>query len=254
MKINKWYFCINEKGFRGSLDLIKVAVGSARKNTDLVPVCIYNGGNVEHIDQLSALGAKVIRHNSVFESDLKVGYGEKFDVFSGHWLRVDIPIIEEEEEFVLYTDNDVFFKEAPLDNVTPDVLAAAPEFDLQNLDYFSSGVMVLNVPNLRKTHGAFVDSIVKRLHGEFKYPAHDQESFNRFFSGQHTRLDPVMNWKPFWGINEDARIIHFHGPKPFHARKLAMGEGDRFMPAYQKLWSQSPEAYEHYSNLYEQFR
>ena len=29
------------------------------------------------------------------------------------------------------------------------------------------------------------------------------------------RLRPELNWKPYWGENADAKIIHFHGPKPF---------------------------------------
>jgi hypothetical protein len=24
-----------------------------------------------------------------------------------------------------------------------------------------------------------------------------------------------MNWKPYWEENREARIIHFHGPKPY---------------------------------------
>jgi hypothetical protein len=24
-----------------------------------------------------------------------------------------------------------------------------------------------------------------------------------------------LNWKPYWGENAQAKIIHFHGPKPF---------------------------------------
>ena len=29
------------------------------------------------------------------------------------------------------------------------------------------------------------------------------------------RLRPELNWKPYWGENAQARIVHFHGPKPF---------------------------------------
>ena len=29
------------------------------------------------------------------------------------------------------------------------------------------------------------------------------------------RLRPELNWKPYWGESAQAKIIHFHGPKPF---------------------------------------
>ena len=29
-----------------------------------------------------------------------------------------------------------------------------------------------------------------------------------------TMLPPRFNWKPYWGMDKDAVIVHFHGPKP----------------------------------------
>jgi hypothetical protein len=251
--LRHWYFCINEAGFDRSRGLLEVAVRSAAANTALTPICLYNGQNPAHVATLEALGVRVIRHRSLFEDDLRAGYGEKFDTFSGHWLRVDIPLIETREDFVLYTDVDVMFLAQPELAPKPALLAAAPEFDRSNLTYFSSGVMVLNIEGMQRVHAEFMAAIRARLHGAFKYPAHDQESFNRFFRGRNDRLPPECNWKPFWGVNEAARIVHFHGPKPAHARQIARGDGAGFMQIYRDLWAKAPEAYEHYARLFDRF-
>ena len=113
MVLRTWYFCINEAGFERSLGLLTAAVTSARRNTALRPVALYNGADPGHEAQLRALGAEVVRHRSSFEDDLRVGYGERFEAFSGHWLRVDLPLVAREEDVVLYTDVDVMFLRHP---------------------------------------------------------------------------------------------------------------------------------------------
>lgn len=34
------------------------------------------------------------------------------------------------------------------------------------------------------------------------------------------KLRPELNWKPYWGDYAEAKVIHFHGPKPFHQRHI----------------------------------
>jgi hypothetical protein len=29
-----------------------------------------------------------------------------------------------------------------------------------------------------------------------------------------------LNWKTYWGLNRDAAILHFHGPKPYNRAAL----------------------------------
>jgi hypothetical protein len=260
--LRKWYFCINAKGFADGLPQIAVAVASARANTALEPVCIYDGGDPAHTAALRRLGVQVVAHRSSFEDALRRGYGAAFETFCGHWLRVDLPLIEREEAFVLYTDIDVMFLGPPKLEARPRLLAAAPEFDRNRLDYFSSGVMVMNLPALRECHSSFVAAIRARLAGDFRYPAHDQESFNRFFGPSPMNrlrgrvfdpLDPVNNWKPFWGIEPDARIVHFHGPKSATIRafeRCGPIPGHEWLVA---LWQRDPAAYAHYATLWEGF-
>lgn len=260
----KWYFCVNEAGFDRSFPLVAVAVRSARANTALRPACLYNGADARHARRLANLGVEVVPHRSSLEAELRAGYGDSYDQFSGHWLRIDLPLIETEEEVVLYTDVDVMFLSPPSVDEPPPLLAAAPEFDIANTSYFNSGVMILNLPRLREVHEQFTAAIRRRLRGRFRYPAHDQESYNRFFGPSavnrlrgraYTPMSPTLNWKPYWGVNERASIVHFHGPKPRLARNLAAtAGGSRTGDTYKGLWQRAPEAYEVYVAMWQGYR
>ena len=259
----KWYFAVNGQGFERTLPLILAAVASARANTGLRPLCLYNGGEARHAHQLAAMGVEVVPHRSSLEPELRAAYGESFETFSGHWLRVDLPAIETEDEFVLYTDVDVMFL-APPRVEPPPLLAAAPEFEVGNTTYFNSGVMVLNLPRLREVQDEFTAAIRRRLGRRFRYPAHDQKSYNDFFGRgplnrlkgrAFTPMSPLLNWKPYWGVNPEASIVHFHGPKPRLVRRLAARRGEvPTSDTYKALWRRAPDAYEAYVAMWEGYR
>ena len=43
----------------------------------------------------------------------------------------------------------------------------------------------------------------------------DQGAYNEFYSGKFVvHRWPLFNWKPYWGFNARAKLVHFHGPKP----------------------------------------
>lgn len=261
MTPRKWYFCVNADGFARMYPLVAVAVASARANTSLRPVCLYNGDDPEHGRTLAKLGVEVVPHRSSLEAELRVAYGPKYDTYSGHWLRIDLPQLEREEDVVLYTDVDVMFLRQPSIEATPALLAAAPEFEIADTSHFNSGVMVMNLPQLREVHDAFIAAIRRRLLHRFTYPAHDQESFNRFFGASllnrvrgraYTPLSPLLNWKPYWGVNDEASIIHFHGPKPRMVHKLVAMDGELPTgPIYKALWRRDPDAYAAYVALWD---
>ena len=47
-----------------------------------------------------------------------------------------------------------------------------------------------------------------------KYGPLDQGAYNAFYQGRFdVHRSPVFNWKPYWGYNSGAKLIHFHGPK-----------------------------------------
>lgn len=251
--LRKWYFSINERGFDGCLDQITVATRSCLQKTSLVPHCVYGGSNAEHIRVMEDLGVKVIPHRISIEGDLSAAYQDRYTVFSGHWLRIDLPILETEEDLVLYTDTDVVFLKELEEIPSTELIAAAPEFKIDDYSKFNSGVMLMNLRNLRKVHGEFIESIKERLHNDFRYPAHDQESYNRFFRDKYTHMSPIYNWKVYWGVNPEAVILHLHGPKFHIANQLRAGDEKGVPPGHTRLWKKDPYAYVHYEKIFRQY-
>jgi lipopolysaccharide biosynthesis glycosyltransferase len=127
---------------------------------------------------------------------------------------------------VLYTDCDVMFTGDP-EPLIPDLrgsfLGVAPESDPEKPDDINSGVMILRLPALRVMDGAFQRFIEMNLARCAK--ATDQFAYQVFFRHGWKQLGPELNWKPYWGENPDARIVHFHGPKPFLRRVIEAGGG-----------------------------
>ena len=134
----KWYFAISELSLsRPGFDwkgMIRGAVNSAVRNTSLLPHLIYDGNTNTFIDELKSLGVVIVPHRiSCYDTLIDRGEKEKSAPgfvanYSGALLRTEIPIIEQEDTYVLYTDCDVMFLNEPaLSTVLPRYIAAAPE-------------------------------------------------------------------------------------------------------------------------------
>jgi hypothetical protein len=251
--VRKWYFAVNEAGLVRYRRLILTAVRSCLANTPLAPHCLYFGAPIDALRTLRKAGVQVIPHVPSLEPELKIGYGENYPTFAGHWLRADLPLVETEDPFVLYTDIDVLFlKWQPELLIRPTYLAVAPEHRVEDTDRFNSGVMVLNLENMRADLGNFHAAIRRRLLNNFKYPNHDQKSFNDHFSGRYDHLSPLMNWKPYWGRNDAASIVHFHGPKPNNVAAIRDGRYSG-KPSFVTIWQRNPDGYDYYAELWRSY-
>ncbi len=243
--LRKWYFCANERGLRNEFRLIRTAVLSARRNTSLVAHCVYDGQDCTELDWLLSEGVKVIRWTPSLEPELRHGYGEKYDTFRGHWLRIDIPILESEDPQILYTDIDVMFRRDPAAyGFSPRYVAVCEETRLGDRGHFNSGVMVMNLPALRAVRPWLLRQVRHRLTNDFRYPAHDQKSLNDFLLEEAEWMRPEFNWKPYWGPNEEAVIVHFHGPKPWHVAAIREGRAGTMKPAFRTLHDRAPAGYD----------
>ena len=86
--------------------------------------------------------------------------------------------------------------------------------------YGNAGIMLLNVDAMRRTHDAIVkwafqyEHLKAGLHFSVHGPL-DQGAYNKYYQGYFdVHTEPAFNWKPYWGYHADAKLIHFHGPKP----------------------------------------
>ena len=59
---------------------------------------------------------------------------------------------------------------------------------------------------------------------------------------QYEKLPIEFNWKPYWGYNPDARILHFHGIKPDgNTNNSGFNTTDEFYSEVFNKFSQLPE-------------
>lgn len=244
----KWFFACNDKSPE-FFPLIEGAVNSALQNTSLVPYFIYDGIENNFTEKLRGKGVNVINHRVSFYDELEKHYDEKgLAVASGAFLRCDIPIIETEDEFVLYTDCDVLFLKDFECELKPEYFACSSQTEKNNFRHFNTGVMLMNTKKLRESHQEFCNFIVKNLD---LLTAYDQTAYQIFYSNKNTKLDPKYNHKPYWGKDKNAIIIHFHGSKP---TTFTSEENIKNMHAtYYNLYKKNPEAYDFYLNVFKNY-
>lgn len=250
----KWYACLNDDGLSEYAEHLRVAIGSAIDVAKLEPHIVFDGDPARLYDAVGrsdfGLHSRVsMLRDEIARTPATAGWSP--NVARGTLLRLEIPLIEEADQFVLYTDCDVLFT-GPVDLslLRPKYFAAAPGHNPHNWHNLCSGVMLLNVPAMRKAHPYLMN--VARAHLGVPH-FYDQEVLNTAFLNRWDRLPLEAHWKPYWGPNPASTIVHFHGPKIAHVRML-MREGDHadLPEIYRTLYQNSVEGYAYYESLFAQ--
>ncbi len=262
----KWYAAISSYSSPEYIEMLETAIITCKRNTrfSINLICDKKNTVIEKIKDKH--GINVIYYSGkVFSTFIKkFQHDERLLGIAGTYLRADIPIVEETDDFVLYTDADVIFGNPNIGKTpipVPDYFAAAPEFDSNNWSYFNAGSMLMNVKNLKSDHKRFADFVIPNFEMLFNH-AHDQGAYNHLYKDMWTRLPVEYNWKPNWGINEKSVVVHFHGPKPkdienYFNNTLAKVKID--VPAdglalYKNMIERNLNSCKHYLNLYKSYR
>jgi hypothetical protein len=76
----------------------------------------------------------------------------------------------------------------------------------------------MNTHRLRESLPQFREYIARNL-AALEQESWDEAAYRWFYRDQDgplwNKLRPELNWKPYWGENPEAKIIHLHGPKPY---------------------------------------
>lgn len=239
----KWFFALNQQGneYEAYVEMLKVAVHTALKRTSLTPYFLYDGPENKLTSWLREKRVEIIHCRSFLYDRLRAIAKERRDplylsIGAGAFLRVEIPRITKmmgiRDRFILYTDLDVLFIDEVcdyLETLTPKFFAVAPEFSPIHPRRMNSGVMLMNLENLRKQDIFFrkfvsdnLESLVDKGWDQGAYKAfYGRKRMVRWFFGvKWNYLPPKYNWKPYWGDFSSAKIIHFHGPKPYQMDSL----------------------------------
>jgi hypothetical protein len=227
-----WFFALGEKTPAGKqyCEMAKVAVHTALKYTSLRPHFIYDGEENFLTRWLRDREIPITFHQSSLAYAFPSVNKSKNDIplaaaLSGAFLRVDLPAIASElgeTDRIFYTDCDVIFRDevaAELDACGCDYFAVAPEFQIGDYEQMNTGAMLMNVPRLRESLPEFRQFIISEMES-LRSDSWDQSAYRRFYrdsAGNRLwdELPPTLNWKPYWGDYSGAKIIHFHGPKPY---------------------------------------
>lgn len=231
----KCYFCLTAPDAENEiyLSLFNLSIKSALNNTKLNLCILYDGPQdhacyklienykKSHTNRVSVINHE-FSHKKYLEDTYPSEYLDKFDIhtsydkLAGTFMRLDIPFIEKEDEFVLYSDIDVYFNSdiRLSDLPKPTYLAAAPEFekDVQKMRYFNAGVLILNTQNMKNKCKKIFEDLKEGKANQIGL--FDQGFLNQYCFEDMDLLPIEYNWKPYWGINPTAKIIHYHGIKP----------------------------------------
>jgi methyltransferase family protein len=258
----KWVFASNQESLQNPREdwqrLIRAAVQSARVNTTLEPFMIYDGDDNPFVDELRAFGVTILRHKlSFYGSVLEYQQENKphdlhyLQTATSAFLRVDIPLLFKDDDFVLYTDCDVMFlKEPCVESLRPAFFACAPERKRGDSQHINTGVMVMNIKALREDHPSFC-RFIQRNYSELV--SFDQGAYIAYYDGKNQLLPDELNWKPYWGMAGDPQIVHFHGPKPRTALAILTNPRFQTSPLISEIFHQAPRAYEHFLSIWNKF-
>jgi hypothetical protein len=226
-----WFFALSSRPsvlpFSDYEQMARVAVITAQERKNLIPHFLYDGEDNEFTEWLACRGVTVSKlRTRLFEefgklSKVHPGFP---GIASGTFLRLEVPSLARSwgiEDPVLYTDVDVMFTgEVDLASLRPACFAVAPEFERDDYVNINAGVMLMNPARMERDSTAFYEWALANLE-ELPNMGWDQAGYRTLYAGQWDRLPPEYNWKPYWGKSSDARIIHFHGPKPTDRAALA---------------------------------
>jgi hypothetical protein len=248
----KWVFATNQGSLEKSNNeyprLIRAAVGSAIENTTLQPFMVYDGAETAFTREMQDRGVTIVQHRLGFYEFIKKyqeqnhpGNWRYLQTATSAFLRVDLPLLFKRDDFLLYTDCDIIFLRDPqLEMVRPEYFSCAPERVRGDRAHFNSGVMVMNLKTLARTHATFCEYIKQNY---AKLVSFDQGAYSGHYDNMHDILPDELNWKPYWGLNSNAQIVHFHGPKPSLALKFLAKPGVESPRIIRELFEENPQAY-----------
>merc|ERR1712032_1142410 len=239
-----WVFALSTSASEEYLEMAKVAVLSAKRHTTLTPIAVLTGTHFDNnsslISWLRCAGVRVIWHQPEWTDAVMkaqtIGtqrgyhktrsplYSDPYQMISTY-LRLDFSILDIPDRFILYTDVDVLFTDdvgfADFGSSLPHYFTVGPE-DRKEVTCWhciNMGVMLINRLSMQRTHEEMVQWVFSNDHVQeglmFKEGPNDQGALRGFFRGRYTAVNnPLINWKPYWGFEANAKIVHFHGPKP----------------------------------------
>jgi len=246
-----------------------MAINSCLQHTHLKTYFIYTGKHNPIYYWLKSKNIHTINRNtSHLTQTINKTYTdqEHQKIALGAWQRIDIPIILKQlqitEKHTLYTDLDTLFTP----NWTPHIPIEIPKIactEERSPNHYNTGVMITNTAYMQETYKEFTQHIYQQKLN--KYLTWDQDALNEYYPTETITILPrkTWNWTPYINNGKtkqnQAKIIHFHGPKITNIEHLSgMEETPYVLDTWpltdpqkhnipkdcQILYNQNPEGYQ----------
>ena len=120
---------------------------------------------------------------------------------------------------------------------------------------FNSGVLLMNLPAFRREKDVLLSALRS---GHFcrsvaNGATYDQWALDAAFQGRWTRLNDAYNWRACWPASPDARILHFHGPKPSHLEAYTRNPDEFPRDAFRDMIERFAQNYQQSMRIYRHF-
>lgn len=268
----KWFFVVNKEAVKWFTDMIRVAVLSAKCTGKLEPHCITDDDSDPLFDWLRAEGVEIhvgrlpFRDRLFADDVIEANKGSFYRPVNaaGAYLKILIPQFATPGELIMYTDCDILFLETlsfdgvAIDNGTLNAVAEiSSDIRVKQTEagIFNSGVMIFDPALFQNRYDeliALLEDNKYYFHGDPGF--YDQGLFNVAFKGTWKSLPDRLNWRPYWGLNQDASIIHFHGPKPAQVHRIMNDKvSEDEHQSVIRLYEEAPEAYRYYLDMFDRF-
>ncbi|MBR8827331.1 MAG: hypothetical protein DSM107014_05395 [Gomphosphaeria aponina SAG 52.96 = DSM 107014] len=211
----KWFFTLTDlsPSFLQDVKLAQVAVHTAKQNTSLEPVCLYDGTENEITEWLQGQGVTVISRRTPHYDKLQTIGERELQIGAGAFLSAEIPQIAEEMAWaqspVLYTDVAVLF----LKDMVEELQEIKCDYFAVARGEFNPGVMLINVANMQLVYQDINKYIGEKI-AELVRQGYVAGAYKNYFAGEWQELPLSLNWRSYWEVNPEAKIVHFHGVRP----------------------------------------
>ncbi|MEX0918986.1 MAG: hypothetical protein WDZ85_03435 [Candidatus Paceibacterota bacterium] len=185
---------------------------------------------------------------------------------AGTYLRTEIANAFDyygvKDRYTLFVDVDtMILNEIDLDDVETSYFAASPDWDISDWSSVGTGVMLINIERMKRDYPKLVQHLIKH-NFDFAFDGNgpcSQGAWNTFFRGKWDRLDPLYDWKPWWGFNPEAKVVHFSGPKPKEIPRLLVDQTNKKGKSESEeikrfVVNCNREAFLRYSSMWEEYR
>jgi|GEM_PF-3600669 len=211
----KWFFTLTDISptFSQDVKLAKVAIYTAKKNTALESICLYDGIENEFTQWLEGEGVKVIQWKTPHYEQLKAIGKKELQIGALAFLSIEIPQVMAnmgwDDEKVLYTDITVIF----LKDVVKELQSEECNYLAVARGEFNLGVMLINAPKMSLIYEKFNKYIGENLEQLVKQ-GYQVGAYKKYFQGQWDELEKTINWQCYWEVNSKAKIVNFNGVRP----------------------------------------